>query len=85
MAHMSSNVEIPRRYFGDSSKLINWILESGATCHTTLEISDFIPVLLVETDKYFQVSNENFVTVKQTGEAQIKICDDNGKPFIDAL
>ena len=43
MAHMYSNVEIPIRYFGDSSQLTNQILESGATCHTTPEILEFIP------------------------------------------
>ena len=36
MARMYSNVEIPRRYFEDSSQLTNWILDSGLTCHMTL-------------------------------------------------
>ena len=38
---MYSNVESPRRDFGDSLQLTNWILYSGATFHMTLEISDF--------------------------------------------
>ena len=35
MARMSSNAERPRRYFGDSSQLTNWIVDSGETCHIT--------------------------------------------------
>ena len=35
MACMYSNVESPRRDFGESLQLTNWILESGATCHMT--------------------------------------------------
>ena len=31
-ARMSTNIEIPMINYGDSSQLINWILESGATC-----------------------------------------------------
>ena len=42
MVLIYSNMEITRRYFGDSSKLTNWILDSGETCHMTSEISDFI-------------------------------------------
>ena len=48
MASMAYNVEIPRRDFKDSSQLNNFILDSGAPCHNTREISDFIPGLLVE-------------------------------------
>ena len=51
MSHTYSNVEIPRRYFVDSSKLTNWILDSGATCHTSPKISDFVPGSLAETEK----------------------------------
>ena len=42
MSHMSSNVYITRRDFGDSSQLTNCILDLDQTCHTTLEISDLI-------------------------------------------
>ena len=61
MAYMSYNAETPIRYLGDSSKLTNSILDSGATCHMTPYISYFIPVSLVETDKYIEVANGNFV------------------------
>ena len=38
MEHTYSNIESPRRHFGESSQLTNWILDSGATFHRTLEI-----------------------------------------------
>ena len=37
---------------------------------------------MVETDKYIEFSDGNFVTEKETGEVQIKMCDNNGKPSI---
>ena len=43
MAHISSNDEFTSGTFGDISQLTNWILDSGATCHMTPEVSDFIP------------------------------------------
>ena len=49
MVCMSSNAEIPRKYFGDSLQPTNWILDSIATCHMTPDISDFILGSLVET------------------------------------
>ena len=52
MACISYNAEIPRRYFGDSSQLTNWILESFANYYMKPDILDFIPVPLVETEKY---------------------------------
>ena len=79
MEHMPSNVEIPKRYFGDSSQLTNWILDSGETCHMTPEISDFLPGSLVEMEKYIEVADGNFFTQKQTGGVQIKIRNGNGK------
>ena len=51
----------------------------------TPEISYFVPGSLVETYKYFEVADGYFFTVKQTGEFQINLCDDYGKPFIDTL
>ena len=78
MERMSPNAESPRRYFGDSSQQKKWILDSGATCHMTPEISYFIPGSLVEKDKYIEVADWNFVPAKQTEEVQIKICDNNG-------
>ena len=43
MARMSSNDEHKSEKYGDSSQLTNWILDSGATCHMTPEVTDFIP------------------------------------------
>ena len=43
MARMSVNENFPCVNFGNSLKLTNWILGSGATCHMTPEVSDFIP------------------------------------------
>ena len=37
-------------------------LDSGATGHMTPEISDFILGLLLETDKYIEIEDGNFVT-----------------------
>ena len=44
MARISGNDKCPSGNFGDSSQLTNWILDSGATCHITPEVSYFIPV-----------------------------------------
>ena len=62
------------RKFSDSSKLINWILESGSTCHMTPRVSGFIPGSLEYRDKYIE-----------KGQVQIKKCDDNGNPFVATL
>ena len=40
MAHMSSDYERKSVKYGDSSQLTNWILDSGATCHMTPEVTD---------------------------------------------
>ena len=48
---MSSNDERKSEKYGDSSQLTNWILDLGATCHMTPEVSYFIPVSLEDTDK----------------------------------
>ena len=85
MAYMSSNAEIPRRICEDSSQLTNWILDSGVTCPMTPEILDFIPGSKVKTDKYIEVTDGNFVILKQTVEVQIKVCADNGKSLIATL
>ena len=39
MAQMPSNIEIPRRDFGDISYPTNWVLDSGETYHMTPENS----------------------------------------------
>ena len=51
----------------------------------TPEISNVIPGSLVKIDKYIEVADGHFVTAKQTGLVQIKMCDNNGKLFIDTL
>ena len=43
MARMSDNVKIPSRDLSYSLQLTNWILYSGAMCHMTPQVSDFIP------------------------------------------
>ena len=82
---MSFNVESPRSNFGDRSQLTNWILDLGETCHMAPDISDFIPVSMLERYKYIEATDGHLVTAKKTGEAQIKMYDDNGKPFIATL
>ena len=62
MACMSVNDKLPGKHFGDSSQLTNWVFNSGATCHMTPEVSDFIPSSLLYTDKHIKVKDENHVT-----------------------
>ena len=50
MARMSSNDERKSVKYGDSSQLTNRILDSGATCHMTPEVSELIPGSLEDTD-----------------------------------
>ena len=85
MARMSGNEKCPSGVFGDSSQLTNWILDSGATCHMTPEVSDFIPYLLEGTDKHIGVADLHHAMAKQKGQLRIKMCDDNGYPFIATL
>ena len=85
MAKMSSNDERSSEKYGDSLQLTNWISDSGATCHMTPEVSDFIPGYLEDTDKYTEVADGHHVTVKRKGQARIIMCDDNGKTFIATL
>ena len=82
---MSGNEKSSSRYFGDSSQLTNWILDSGATYHMTPQVSDFIPGSLEYTGKYIEVIDVHHVTSKQKLQAQIKMCDDNGDTFIAKL
>ena len=64
MEHMSTNEEVTRRNYGGRSQLANWILESGATCHMTPDIQDFILSSLVETDKSIKVAYGKFFPAK---------------------
>ena len=43
MPRMSDNDESPSRNFGDSSYLTNCILDLGAMCHITPQVSYFVP------------------------------------------
>ena len=65
MSGMSSDDERKSVKYGDSSQLTNWILDSGATCHMTPEVTDFIPGKLEDTDKYIEVADRHHVTSKQ--------------------
>ena len=57
MARMSGNDECPSGNFGDNSQLTDWILDSGATCHMTPEVSDFIPGSLEDKYKKIEVAD----------------------------
>ena len=85
MSHMSGNDECPSGNFGDSFQLTNWILYYGATCHMTPEVSDFVPGSLEDTDKHIEVAYRNHGTEKQKVQVRIKICDNNGYPFIATM
>ena len=65
MAHMYSNEKRKNKQYGDSLQLTNWILNSGATCHITPEVSDFIPGSLEDTDKYIEFTDGHHVTAKK--------------------
>ena len=69
---MSGNGESPSKYFGDSSQLKIWILDSGATCNMTPQVSDIIPWSLDDTDKYIEFLDGHNVTANQKGQIQIK-------------
>ena len=60
-------------------------MDSGATCHRTPEVSDFIPGLLEDIDKHIEVSVKHHVTATQKVQVRIKMCDDHGDPFITTL
>ena len=85
MARMSSDDKCKSVKYGDSLQLTNWILDSGATCHMTPEVTDFITGSLEDTDKYIEVANGHHVTAKQKGSVRIQVCNDNGKTFFTTL
>ena len=82
---MSSDDERKNVKYGDSSQLTNWILDSGAMCHMTPEVTDLIPGSLGDTDKFIEVVDGHNVMAKQKGSVQIQMCDNNGKKFIATL
>ena len=85
MAQMPSDDKRKRKDYGNSSQLTNWILDSGATCHMTPEVTDFIPGSLEDTDKFIEVADGHHVTVKQKGSVCLQICNDNRKSFVATL
>ena len=82
---MYSNYKRKSKRHGDSSQLTNWILDPGATCHMTPEVSDFIPVSLEDTDKYIEVADVHHVTAGKKDQVRVKMCDNNGKSVIATL
>ena len=82
---MSSDDERKRGKYGDSLQLTNWILDSGATCHMTPEVTDFISGSLEDTDKLIEVADGHHATAKQKVSVRIQMCDDNGKKFVATL
>ena len=64
MSRMSNDDKHENKYYGDSSQLTNWILDSGATCHMTLEVTDFIPGSLEDTGKFIEVADGHHVMAK---------------------
>ena len=65
MARMSGNDECPSVNVGNSSQSTNWILDSGAMCHMTPQVSDFIPGSLEDTDKHIEFVDGHHVTAKK--------------------
>ena len=51
----------------------------------TPQVSYFVPALLEDTDKYIEVADGNYVTAKQKGQVQIRMCNNNRYPFIAKL
>ena len=47
----------------------------------TPQVFGFIPGLLEDTDKIFEVADVHHITEKK-GHVLIKVCDNNGYPFI---
>ena len=85
MECMYGNNFFSSRDFGDISQLTNCILDSGATCHMTPQVSDFIPGLLEDTDKYIEVADGNYVMAKQKLQVHTRMYGNNGDPFITTL
>ena len=77
IARMSNDDKRENKDYGDSSQLTNWIFGSGATCHMTLEVTDFIPGSLEDTDKFIEVADGHHITAKQKGSVRIQMFDYN--------
>ena len=64
MARMFDNDKSSSSDYGDSLKLTNWILDSGAMCHMTPQVSYFIPSLLEDMDKHIEDADGNHQIAK---------------------
>ena len=51
----------------------------------TPQVSDFIPGSLEDRENYIEVTNGHCITANKKGQFKIKMCDDNGNPFIATL
>ena len=69
---MSNDDVSKNKDYGDSSQLTNWILDSGATCHMTSEVTDFISGTLEDTDKFIEVADGHHVTAKKKDQYKYK-------------
>ena len=70
---MSSDEKRKNKYYGNILRLTNWILDSEAMYHMTLEVTDFIPDSLEDTDKFIEVADRHHVTAKQKGSVRIQM------------
>ena len=65
MTRMSGNDESYGIDFFVNSLLTKWIVDLGATCHMTPQVSDFVPDLLEDTDECIEVGDRYYVTAKK--------------------
>ena len=72
MERMYTIAENPIINCGDISQLINRMLDSGATCRMTQDISDFIPGSLAEIYKYIEVADGHLFTAKKNRRSSNK-------------
>ena len=82
MEHIYGHDKCPSESVGDCSQLTNWISKSGAKCHMTPQVSDYIPGSLEDMDKHIKVSDRHHITAKQKRQVRIKFGDNNRDPFI---
>ena len=68
MACMSGNDERPVGNFGDNLQQTDQILDSGATCHMSPDVSDFISGSLEDTDKHNEVADIHHVMGGKKGQ-----------------
>ena len=85
MARMYGNDEFLSEHFGDSSQLTNSILDYGETCHMTPEFSDLLQVHYKIRINILKLRTDITSQRRKKGQVRIKICDDNGDPFIATL